>query len=243
MHAAHSTPPTGCKVWVLPLAHRRDGKGVLILGYSRTRHTLTVTWLDFYYVLSFYTIQKSEWLVGRHCKNRVTWLSRHGRLDCSCIGGHRAIIAMRLLQPLEHVSLHCFSLCLLIFVRPSFHFSGNLQCSGLHHCPSRIKSTQYKILRTSAANKKKTATFCRFKQAFQQIFRSWICMNEDNDSRVLCLATQFAISSNWDVSDFRFGNIQRYRQLMKLFFLLSLQIIFLSKYVFAHAQHQLEVVV
>ena len=34
--------------------------------YSRTPHTLTVTWLDLYCVVSFSTIQKSEWSVWRH---------------------------------------------------------------------------------------------------------------------------------------------------------------------------------
>ena len=49
--------------------------------YSRLSQILTVTRLDFYCVVSFCTIQKSEWSVWRHCKNRVTWLSRFERLD------------------------------------------------------------------------------------------------------------------------------------------------------------------
>ena len=45
--------------------------------YSRTSHVLTVTWLDFYCAVWFYTIQKSEWAKWHHCRNRVTWLSRY----------------------------------------------------------------------------------------------------------------------------------------------------------------------
>ena len=37
--------------------------------------SLTVTWLDFYGVVWFYTIQKSGWAGRRHCINRVAWVS------------------------------------------------------------------------------------------------------------------------------------------------------------------------
>ena len=50
--------------------------------YGRTSHILTATWLDLQCVVSVLTIQKSEWSVWHHRRNRVTWLSRYGRFDC-----------------------------------------------------------------------------------------------------------------------------------------------------------------
>ena len=52
------------------------------LVYSRKSHVLTVTWLAFSCVVSFYKIQKSEWSVWRHSRNRVTWLSRNESFNC-----------------------------------------------------------------------------------------------------------------------------------------------------------------
>ena len=52
--------------------------------YSRVSHSWTDTWLDFYCVWSFYTAQKSEWSVWRHCRNRITWLSKYERLYRVC---------------------------------------------------------------------------------------------------------------------------------------------------------------
>ena len=51
---------------------------------SRLSHKYTITWLDFYFVVSFYTIQQYEGSVWRHCRNRVTWLYTYGRGDCIC---------------------------------------------------------------------------------------------------------------------------------------------------------------
>ena len=50
--------------------------------HSLISHIWTVTWLDFYCVVSFYTIQTSEWSAWHHCRNRVTWLPRYERLHC-----------------------------------------------------------------------------------------------------------------------------------------------------------------
>ena len=59
------------------LCTKNNGECLLNSGswsVNRTSHIFTVTWLHFYCVVSFYTLQKSEWAGWRHCRNRVTWL-------------------------------------------------------------------------------------------------------------------------------------------------------------------------
>ena len=41
---------------------------------SGTSHVPTVTWLDFYCVVSFYATQKSKWAGWRHCRHQIMWL-------------------------------------------------------------------------------------------------------------------------------------------------------------------------
>ena len=51
--------------------------------HSRLPHNLAVTWLDCNYVVSFNTTQKFECSVWRHCRNRITWLSRYEGVHCN----------------------------------------------------------------------------------------------------------------------------------------------------------------
>ena len=64
------------------LCNSNEGSYGRVCEHSKTSHNLTVTWLDFHCIVSFYTIQKSEWAGWRRCRNRVTWLSRNERVYC-----------------------------------------------------------------------------------------------------------------------------------------------------------------
>ena len=87
----------------------------------------------------------------------------------------------------------------------------------LHHCPSHMKPKQFKNpFERVLLTKSKNVILRRFKKAFEKkLFRSWIFLSEDNELWLSCLATEFAISSNWDISDFRVGNMQRCKQLIE----------------------------
>ena len=90
LHCLRTAPKNTIKVirdkyTVEPLIHYQSRDSILqciVSFYTIQKSEWTgwrhcrnrVTWLGFYCEVSFYTIQKSEWTVWRHCRNRVMWL-------------------------------------------------------------------------------------------------------------------------------------------------------------------------